>query len=136
MEKQQLIEKVKAYCHLVHTQSPEEFDALWSKKQENVLISGGNCFVGSEAILNDFLLGAIRNAFSRIELISKTIDVRLLDDDHAIIVFSYETDCDNRKDGSWFGIEGLETQVYVKEAGDWRLTHVQYSGKAIERKAD
>lgn len=38
-----------------------------------------------------------------------------------------------RKDGSAVTTHGVETQVYRKEAGDWRLVHVHYSE---DRQAD
>jgi ketosteroid isomerase-like protein len=32
-----------------------------------------------------------------------------------------------RKDGSAVTTHGIETQIYRKEEGDWRLVHVHYS---------
>ena len=51
----------------------------------------------------------------------------MLTDDTAIVLFSYYTDCIRRENGEPYGIEGLETQVYKKQDGDWKLAHVHYS---------
>lgn len=55
----------------------------------------------------------------------------MLTDDTAIVLFSYYTDCIRRETGELYGIEGLETQVYKKQDGDWKLAHVHYSVTAI-----
>ena len=52
---------------------------------------------------------------------------RMLTDDTAIVLFSYYTDCIRRENGEPYGSEGLETQVYKKQDGDWKLAHVHYS---------
>ena len=117
---------VEQYKTAVHTQAWEDFAPLWAEGAENVLISPGGYFVGTQMIYKEFLINRIRKAYSRIDLISHDIDVRITGDT-AIVVFSYSTDCDLRESGDRFGIAGLETQVYVRQNGLWKLTHVHYS---------
>jgi hypothetical protein len=38
-----------------------------------------------------------------------------------------------RKDGSAVTTHGVETQIYRKQAGEWRLVHVHYSEDAWSR---
>lgn len=124
---QTIHQKVNQYKHVVETQEKGAFDALWAENCETSLISVGTCFTCSEAIYRDFLIGGIQKAYSKIELEIKTADVRLLTDDCAVVIFSYETHCTRRETGEPYGIAGLETQVYVKENEDWKLAHVQYA---------
>ena len=53
--------------------------------------------------------------------------VNQINDDLAVVVFRYHTECILRENGEPFGIQGLETQVIVKEDGVWKLCHVHYS---------
>lgn len=121
-----VLEMVERYKTAVHTQAWEDFAPLWAEGTENVLISPGGYFVGTQDIYENFLIGGIRKAYSRIDLISHNIDVRITGDT-AIVVFSYSTDCDRRETGEYFSISGLETQVYVRQESQWKLTHVHYS---------
>lgn len=120
-------QKVDLYKHVIETQEKGAFDALWAKNCETSLISVNTCFTGSESIYRDFLIGGIQKAYSKIELEIKTAEVRLLTDDCAAVIFSYQTHCTRRETGEPYGIAGLETQVYVKENEDWKLAHVQYA---------
>lgn len=123
---------MEQYKKSVHTQEAEDRYAIWPKQEGNVLISPGGCFRGTKEIHEGFLLNCIRKAYTRIDLISKETTVRKLTDSTAIVVFEYVTDCIRRENGEPFALGGIETQVYVLEDGNWKLAHVQYSGKAIE----
>ena len=126
-EEQRILEKLEQYIRLVHTQEERDGVGLWADRCEVSLISGAKQFAGKRAIQDDFL-GLIRNAYERIDLISESTDVRLLNESCAVLIFAYHTECIRRDSGEPFGIAGLETQVYIRENGDWRLAHVQYSG--------
>lgn len=128
MNKEIIVSKVMDYCRSVHTQDLEEVRKLWNNSAECSLISPGGMYSGIESIYQDFLIDGIRSAYSRIDLIADDVNVRFVSDECAIVIFAYHTDCDRRETGEWFGIEGLETQVYNKVGDDWKLTHVHYSG--------
>lgn len=119
---------VLSYCKAIHTQDPELFDSLWSKKnRENcILISIGRVFSGYDAILRDFLLGGIQAAYESIELIPEDITVTYQDSEYAIAVFRYRTECIRKDNGNRFGISGVETQVW-KHEDEWRMIHLHYS---------
>ena len=132
MDKNIIIEKVQDYCHSVHTQDREEVFKLWNNKAQCSLISPGGRYDCFEDIYQNFLIEGIRAAYSRIDLIADSIDVNMVSDTCAVVIFAYHTDCDLRETGEFFGISGLETQVYLKVDSEWKLTHVHYSGKKIE----
>lgn len=123
--KQALLDMVERYRLAIGTQQAEDFLPLWHEKVPCTLISPGGCYTGVESIYQDFLLGRIRKAYSRIELITRSIDVCILGD-CAIVLFAYATDCTLRDTGEPYGIAGLETQVYIRKDDGWKLTHVHY----------
>ena len=122
----QLLTMVERYRHAIHTQAAEDFLPLWNPCAVCTLISPSGCFTGVNSIYQDFLLGGIRKAYTRIDLLTKDINVRFTGDS-AIVLFSYSTDCIRRETGEPFSIAGLETQVYNQVNGEWKLTHVHYS---------
>ena len=130
--KNEIIKKVEDYCRNVHTQDKGDFMALWNTSAHCSLISPAGRSEGFESVYQEFLVDRIQQAYSRIDLIADSIDVNPVSDDCAIVIFAYHTDCDRRETGEWFGIAGLETQVYNKVDNEWKLTHVHYGGKKVE----
>lgn len=124
---EQIYEVVKQYVNAVHTQDEESFRRIWSKKEKCVLISIGNAFYGLDSIYENFLIGAIQANYSEITLVPDDIKINMYGDGFAIVVFRYHTECTRREDGSFYGIEGLETQVIKKENDEWKLCHIHYS---------
>ena len=118
--------KVLAYCEAVEKQDQNAFRELFD--QDATLISISTLFDGIDAIVNNFL-GAIQKAYQTIRLIPEDIDIRLRENDMAVVIFQYHTECIRREDGSKFGIAGMETQIYVRKNEDWKLIHVHYSKK-------
>lgn len=130
-DQEKILIKLKQYKQLVHTQDAADSEGLWAMSCGCSLISGAKLFKGTEEIINGFL-GLIHDHYSRIDLITDSVELRLLNDQSALVIFSYHTDCIRRETGEPYGILGLETQIYVKEEDDWRLAHVQYSGRPVE----
>ena len=118
--------KVLAYCEAVEKQDQAAFRGLFDR--DATLISISRLFDGVDSIAVDFL-GAIQSAYQTIRLIPENIDIRLRDNDTAIVLFQYHTECIRREDGSEYGIAGMETQVYIRKDEDWKLIHVHYSKK-------
>ncbi len=118
--------KVLAYCEAVEKQDQNAFRILFDR--DATLISISTLYNGIDAIANDFL-GAIQRAYQTIRLIPEDIDIRLRENDMAVVIFQYHTECIRREDGSEYGIAGMETQVYIRNDGDWKLIHVHYSKK-------
>ena len=118
--------KVLAYCEAVEKQDQNAFRELFDR--DATLISINTLFDGIDAIANNFL-GAIQKAYQTIRLIPEDIDIRFRENDMAVVIFQYHTECIRREDGSEFGIAGMETQIYVRKDEDWKLIHVHYSKK-------
>lgn len=118
---------VRAYAKAIHTQDEDDFRGLWSRQALCTLISVGKLYRGIDAIVDDFLIGAIHRLYSSIELVVDSIEVNLVDEAHATVIFGYRTECVRRETGEPYGIQGLETQNFVREDGSWRLQHVHYS---------
>lgn len=51
----------------------------------------------------------------------------MIDDNKAIVVFKYHTECICRETHEPYGIQGLETQIVIKENNQWKLMHIHYS---------
>ena len=100
------------YAKAVHSQNEEEFKALWSSK-ENILISLANQFNGTDAIYQDFLIGGIQSHYESIDLVVEKIDIRMIDENKAIVVFRSHTECIRRDTHEPYGIQGLETQIVI-----------------------
>lgn len=120
-------ELVKNYQKAIHTQNKEDFYSLWSKDEENTLISITNKFIGLDTIYQDFLINGIQRNYLTIDLIAEKIDIHFVTKEIAIVVFQYHTECIRREDQSPYGIQGLETQVVIKKENEWKLTHIHYS---------
>ncbi len=127
MEKTEILEALERYKNAIHTQAASDFLPLWAEDCETVLISPSGYYTGTQNIYQQFLLEGIRRAYSRIDLLSHSVEVRILSEDLATVVFAYSTDCERRENGEAFSIAGLETQVYCKQNGLWKLAHVHYS---------
>lgn len=125
------IERVKELVHdyqeLINRQDRKLFDKLWSNEQECILISITDEFKGKESIYQDFIIGTIQKAYQEISLIAQDIEVNFINEQMAIVVFKYCTECIRRDNGEKYGIQGLETQVVIKEANQWKLVHLHYS---------
>ena len=118
--------KVLAYCEAVEKQDQNAFRELFDR--DATLISISTLFDGIDAIANNFL-GAIQKAYQTIRLIPEDIDIRLRENDMAVVIFQYHTECIRREDGSEYGIAGMETQIFIRKDDDWKLIHVHYSKK-------
>ncbi len=122
-----ILEVLEKYKETIHTQNEDDFRKIWSQNRECTLISIRRAFHGLDSIVDDFLIDGIHKAYTKIDLISESVSINLIEPDAAIIVFGYHTDSIRRESGEPYGIQGLETQVMIKEDGKWKLVHIHYS---------
>lgn len=127
MDREMILGVLEKYKTAVHTQAESDCMPIWAENCECVLISPAGCYRGVEQIYRDFLIGTIRKAYSKIDLLTENVELRMTGADSAVLLFEYSTDCIRRENGEPYGIRGLETQVYVREKGCWKLAHVHYS---------
>ena len=123
---EQILQVVENYKKAIHTQNKDDFYQLWSKQQCS-LISITKTFIGLDHIIQEFLIDCIQAAYQTIDLISEDIQINMIQDDYAIVIFQYHTECIKRDTLESYGIQGLETQVMIKEDHEWKLLHVHYS---------
>ena len=127
METEKITKLVNDYAQAIHEQDKEKFCALWIDDGNDVLISITHTYTGVESIYQDFLIGGIQAKYSDIVLVVEDIQIKSLTDATAIVIFSYHTECTVRDSGEAYGIQGIETQVVVKDGDEWKLRHVHYS---------
>ena len=124
---EQIKELINKYCLAVKTQDKDIVDKIFSKNKKCNLISIATVFEGVDSIYENSL-GLIKKMYSKIELIKdEELKINFISDTTAIIIFKYHTDCILRENGEKFGISGVETQLVIKEEGDWKIVHIHYS---------
>ena len=102
-------------------------DKIFSKNKKCNLISIATVFEGVDSIYENFL-DLIKKMYSKIELIKdEELKINFINETTAILIFKYHTDCILRENGEKFGINGVETQLVIKEEGDWKIVHIHYS---------
>ena len=123
-----ITELVDKYCKAVNTQEKDDVYSIFSLKGKCTLISVSKIFDGLDSIYQNFLVDLIRKFYSKINLIKdEELKINFVNENTAIVIFKYHTESILRENGEKFGIKGVETQVMIKEDGDWKITHIHYS---------
>ena len=126
-DKEQINELVNKYCLAVKTQDKNLVDKIFSQNKKCNLISIATVYEGVDSIYQNFL-GLIKKMYSKIELIKdEELKINFINETTAILIFKYHTECILRENGEKFGINGVETQLVIKEEGDWKIVHIHYS---------
>lgn len=85
---------------------------------------------GRQQIVTDVVKTLMGGTFSARKLTPKGITLHTYGDT-AWSEFSWDFVATVRKDGSAFHSQGVETQIYRRENGQWRIVHVHYSGAPV-----
>ena len=126
-DRENINEIINKYCLAVKTQDKDIVYNIFSKNKKCKLVSVGTVFEEVDSIYKDFL-GLIKKLYSKIELIKdEELKINFIDEKTAVIIFKYHTECILRENGKEFGINGVETQVLIKEEGNWKIVHIHYS---------
>lgn len=126
-ETEKIQKLVNSYISSIETDLPA-LSSLFCNTSAT-LISIGDVFTGKDNIEGDFLKSRIRKAYETIRLIPESLDIRMLNDTTALILFAYHTECEKKDTLEPYGIAGMETQIAVKQGDGWKLAHVHYSKK-------
>ena len=119
---------INKYCLAIGTQDEKDFKSLFCGNKKCHLISVGKLFEGIDSIYKDFLIDLIQKAYTKIALIKDDeLKINFIDEKNAVVIFKYHTDCLMRESGEKFGISGVETQILIKEEGNWKIVHIHYS---------
>lgn len=128
-DRETILGLIERYKTAIHTGAAEDFFPIWAEEHPTTLISIGRKFSGTENIYHEFVAGLIQNAYSRIDLITRDAEIQFIDENTAVAIFSYYTDCIRRETGEPHSIRGIETQIYVREKGEWKLMYVHYAAE-------
>lgn len=124
---EQIEELIQRYKDSISTGNKENFYSVWSQIQHCSLISIDKYFEGIESIFKDFLQDTIHRIYNKIDLISEDIKINIVNNELAIIVFQYHTECIKSETLEEYGIKGIETQMIIKENNEWKILHIHYS---------
>ena len=113
-DRETILGLIERYKTAIHTGAAEDFFPIWAEEHPTTLISIGRKFSGTENIYHEFVAGLIQNAYSRIDLITRDAEIQLIDENTAVEPHS---------------IRGIETQIYVREKGKWKLMYVHYAAE-------
>jgi ketosteroid isomerase-like protein len=114
------------YVQAVDTVDLKLLAQIWSHSPEVSFIYPLGEEHGYEAIEQHVFQKLMGGMFSARDL--KTHDVAIyLNGAAAWSEFHWDFHATLRRDGSAVTTHGVETQIYRKEEGDWRLVHVHYS---------
>ena len=118
---------VDNYCAAIHSQNKNDFKSIFSQTKKCSLVSVSKVFEGLNSMYADFVLG-LQKLYARIDLIKdEDLQINFINDEFAIVIFKYHTECIMRESGELGGIKGVETQVMIKEDGNWKIVHIHYS---------
>lgn len=114
------------YAQAVDTVNLKLLARIWSHSPEVSFIYPMGEERGFDAIEQNVFEKVMGGMFSSRDL--KTHDVEIyVNGNSAWSEFHWDFHATLRKDGSAVTTHGVETQVYRKESGQWRLVHVHYS---------
>ena len=122
-EVRQLIER---YMKAVDTVDLNLLSQIWSRSSESSFIYPLGEEHGFDAIEQHVFQDVMGGMFSARDLQTQGVTVHV-NGKAAWSEFHWIFHARMRKDGSAVTTRGVETQIYRKEAGRWRLVHVHYS---------
>lgn len=121
---------IAQYATAVDEASTERAEQIWSHATDVSFIFPLGEAHGLEEIEQKVYRDAMGGLFSERDL--KIAEPAIhVDGEMAWSEFHWRFHAKQRKDGSPVVSEGVETQIYRKEAGRWRLVHVHYSGAVV-----
>jgi ketosteroid isomerase-like protein len=85
---------------------------------------------GRQQIMTNVFQNLMGETSSARKLVPRDISVQVYGDT-AWSEFNWDFVATVRKDGSPFHSQGRETQIYLRENGQWRIVHVHYSGAPV-----
>ncbi|WP_058185890.1 YybH family protein [Terracidiphilus gabretensis] len=117
---------IEQYAKAVDTVDLNQMSQIWSHSPEVSFIYPLGEEQGLDAIEQNVFQKVMGGMFSARELAIHDAMIHV-NGDAAWSEFRWTFHATMRKDGSAVTTHGVETQVYRKESGKWRLIHVHYS---------
>ena len=117
---------VERYVQAVDTVDLSLLSQIWSHSSDASFIYPLGEEHGFEAIAQHVFQNVMGGMFSARDLQTRGVTVHV-NGNAPWSEFHWVFHATVRKDGSAVSTRGVETQIYRKEAGRWRLVHVHYS---------
>lgn len=117
---------IHRYARAVHTVDPQLLGEIWSHSPEVTFIYPLGEERGFEAIEHNVFEKVMAGQFSARDLQMDDVAVHV-NGNSAWSEFHWVFHATQRKDGQSVTTRGVETQIYRREAGKWRIVHVHYS---------
>lgn len=117
---------INLYARAVDTVDPDLISQVWSQSSEVSFISPLGEEHGFDAIELNFFQGVMGGMFTARDLEIQDASIKV-NGNTAWSEFHWIFHATMRKDGSNITTRGVETQIYRKESGKWRIVHVHYS---------
>jgi ketosteroid isomerase-like protein len=114
------------YTKAVDTVDPDLLSQIWSRSPEVSFIYPLGDEHGFDAIEQHVFKNVMGGMFSARELETHGVAIHV-NGNAAWSEFHWVFHATMRKDGSPVTTRGVETQIYRKQVGKWRLVHVHYS---------
>jgi ketosteroid isomerase-like protein len=117
---------IEQYAKAVDTVDLNLLSQVWSHSPEVSFIYPLGEEHGFDAIEHQVFQKVMSGTFSERDLEPREIEIHV-NGNSAWSEFHWTFHAKMRKDGSRVTTRGVETQIYSKESGKWRLVHVHYS---------
>jgi ketosteroid isomerase-like protein len=117
---------INEYTKAVDTVDPKLLSQIWSHSPEVSFIYPLGEEHGFDAIEQHVFQNVMGAMFSTRDLQMNGVAIHV-NANAAWSEFHWVFHATMRKDGSAVTTHGVETQIYQKESGNWRLVHVHYS---------
>jgi len=117
---------IEQYAKAVDTLDLNLLSQIWSHSPEVSFIYPLGEEHGFDAIEQHVFQNVMGNMFSARNLEPRAVEIHV-NGNAGWSEFHWTFHATMRKDGSAITTHGVETQVYRKESGNWRLVHVHYS---------
>jgi ketosteroid isomerase-like protein len=117
---------IDQYTKAVDTVNLQLLSQIWSHSPEVSFIYSLGEEHGFDAIEQHVFQNVMGGMFSTRDLLTNRVEIHV-SGDAAWSEFHWVFHATMRKDESLVTTRGVETQVYRKESGGWRLVHVHYS---------
>jgi ketosteroid isomerase-like protein len=118
---------IDSYAKAIDTLDLNLLSQVWSHSPEVSFIYPLGEERGFDAIEQQVFVNVMGGMFSARNLEPRSVAVHVLNRNAAWSEFHWVFHATMRKDGSAVTTRGVETQIYRKQAGEWRLVHVHYS---------
>ena len=123
---------IATYATTIDRADTDTAAQIFSDSPEVTFINPRGEVRGRQQIVAEIVQNLMGGTFSARKLTPSEIAVHVYGDT-AWSEFNWDFTATARKTGAPFHSQGVETQIYRRENGQWRIVHVHYSGRQLVR---